>query len=133
MMTPLNGTLLNAFPYKDFIRVEDLIYFEGPLLVHYTNHKGQNFLYHWVDNNEAANRWLIYRVTQQNLLNYLRGQEDFKSLLQHTISDLILVVDVNDNGQRILIQQVELEDLPEDYIPADGVYYELSIPEFYDA
>jgi hypothetical protein len=64
MMTQLNGTTLDAFPYKDFRRVEDLIYFDGPLLVHYTNQRQQDYLYHWVDNDEDGNRWLIYRVAQ---------------------------------------------------------------------
>jgi hypothetical protein len=133
MMTQLNGTTLDAFPYKDFRRVEDLIYFDGPLLVHYTNQRQQDYLYHWVDNDEDSNRWLIYRVARQSLLNYIRGQEEFRTLLQTTSSDLILVVDVNQEGQHSLIQLVSVEDLPNDYIPAEDIYYEMSPPEFYDS
>ncbi|WP_324675557.1 DUF6575 domain-containing protein [Hymenobacter sp. GOD-10R] len=132
MMVELNGASLNNFPLKDFNRVADLIYFDGPLLVHYTNHKGHHYLYHWVDSDDTANRWLIYRVTQQNLLNYLRGLEEFKALLETTISEWVLVADINDEGQHTLLQLLSLEDLPEDYIPEENIYYELSFPEYYN-
>ena len=131
-MAQLNGVKLDSFPIKGFTKVADLIYFDGPLLVHYTNNKGHHYLYHWVDSNEAVNRWLIYRVTQQNLLNYVRGLEEFKSILETTISEWILVTDVNDEGENISMQIIALEDLPEDYIPAEHTYYEMPLPEYYE-
>jgi hypothetical protein len=133
MMTQLNGSILDTFPHKVFNHIEDLIDFDGPLLVHYSNQVDQDYLLHWVDNDDDANRWLIYRVSKQSLLNYLRGQEEFKALLDTTSSDFILVVDINSVGEYILMQLVSLEDLPGDYKPKEDVYYEFSLPDYYSS
>jgi len=131
-MNHIQGTALTEFPHKDFIHVADLLYFEGPLLVHYTNARQQHFLYHWVDGDSTGNRWMIYRVERQTILDYLRGVVDLRDVLKTTPSDFIIVLDINNHGEHEHVQLIALDALPEDYLPTEGVIYELPMPEAYD-
>ncbi|RZK33758.1 MAG: hypothetical protein EOO61_14725, partial [Hymenobacter sp.] len=131
-MINLQGTALTEFPYKNFTHVSDLLYFEGPLLVHYKNESQRDFFYHWADEDNNGNRWLVYRVERQTVIDYLKGVTELREVLEKTPSDFIIALDINAEGRHYNIQLVEIKNLPSDYWPTADSRYELPIPTIYN-
>lgn len=131
-MEPLIGYKIDRFPLPDLEYFSDLIYFEGPLLVHYIQRSNKhNYFYQWADTDGELNRWLVYRVEHQKVLDYIRGLEDLTSVLLSTSSDYIIVVDIDAEDVHQNVQMLHLEALPQDYISSEGSTYDLAIPSQY--
>lgn len=133
-MEPLIGYKIDRFPLPGLEHFADLIHFEGPLLVHYIESCNKhNYFYQWADTDGELNRWLVYRVERQKVLDYIRGLEDLTTILLSTTSDYIIVVDINAADEHQNVQMLPLEALPQDYLPTAGSIYDLSIPSQYNS
>jgi hypothetical protein len=68
--------------FKDYKYVDDLIDFEGPVLVHYAIDNKHAF-YYWVEGDVKANRWLCFEVTLLEMYDYLQGSISLYELILH--------------------------------------------------
>jgi len=80
-MEAIEGIRLENFWLTDLRRVADLIYYDGPILSHFKNNQGDDYLYCWSDADEIYNRWLIFRVSRQSLNKYLTRQLSLRELM----------------------------------------------------
>ena len=99
------------YDFSGFKKIADLIFFEGPLLSHYVSEKGDDYLFYWVDRDEADNRWLVLRVSLANLQKYIAKELTLLQLVDN---------DVNYHNVKL----VQPSALPEDYLPEADSYYE---------
>ena len=72
-MQSVKGLKIESFPIKGLYKIDDLIYFDGPLLSFYSNDSGDNYLYYWVDVDDFCNRWVVFSVELSELNDYLNA------------------------------------------------------------
>ena len=123
-------------PYTGLREVADVLYYEGPRIVHYKDELNNDFIYQWVDEDECSNRWLIYRTTESAIIDYVTGIGTVQQMLPSDL-DYMVVLDMKYNhendkheiAQVLLIQTILL---PEDYKPLPDAYYRLPVPDYYE-
>lgn len=134
-MELLNGYKIGSLPIdiENLTRVSDLMSYEGPILSHFVDSKGLNFLYYWVDYDENFNRWLIWKITKNQLYDYLRSQSSLHEILLDCNKDYIYSVDIDQNLIYHNIQALEFDQLIGEYIPEIESYYRFDVPKVYDS
>ena len=88
-----------SFDFSKFIKVADLIYFEGPLLSHYISEKGENYLFYWVDADAHANRWIIIRTDIFTIQKYLDKKIPLSNIITSPNDGFVYIVDIDENIQ----------------------------------
>lgn len=114
-MQPLKGLKIESFPVKGLYKIDDLIYFDGPLLSFHTNDGGDNYLYYWVDVDDYCNRWIVFPVELAQLNDYLNEKSTLYSLITSSLTGYVLDLDDNLEAQDVLL--IQISDLPDDYLP----------------
>lgn len=129
-MNELQGSVtIPSLPYQGLHRITDILYFDGPILTHYKDVDGCDYLYHWVDDDSEYNRWLVYPVSEDALLAYVQGDDDIASLIDE--NTLIVVLDIDTSGKHSNMQLLKARYLPEEYLPIPDIYYHLPPPSYY--
>lgn len=123
-MELVDGIKLNNLLLKKLKKVADLIYFDGPLLSHFKNKDGDSYLYYWCDANENYNRWLVFRISDEDLNRYLIGKSSLREIITDPVDGFIYSADIDDNLQFHNVYMVQPADLPEAYIPEVDSFYE---------
>lgn len=114
-MQSVKGLKIESFPIKGLYKIDDLIYFDGPLLSFYSNDSGDNYLYYWVDVDDFCNRWVVFSVELSELNDYLNGITTLYSLIHSSLTGYLLDLDDNLATKNVLL--IQISDLPDDYIP----------------
>lgn len=103
--------------------VEDLIYYDGPLLSHYKNSNEDTWLYYWVSCNSECNKWLLIKLDSLQIL------QDFKD------SKISLLELIRDHYKELFIQEIDsslqvrknieidYSDLDPSFLPSQDSYY----------
>lgn len=110
------------------IKLGDFLYYEGPLLSHFIdkNKPEDNYLYSWVDFNEAAHRWLISKSTEKDLLSFFNGEISMLALVKSNI--FVTLLDLDNELNKVNIQIVPTSELPDNYLPIEDSFFK---EEFY--
>jgi hypothetical protein len=81
---------------KYLIRIGDLINLDGPFLTLFGDARnGDLYLYDWVDNDVSANRFIIYSVSAQKVLDYLASRIGRLDLFSAAIDNVYYYADIN--------------------------------------
>lgn len=120
----------NRFPYEGLKKMSDLINHEGPILSHFKNDYVDLF-YLWVDNDFSHNRWLIFEVDKNSLINYLYRNITLRDLILKNKKDFLLISDINENLIPESNNLVKKDDIPQLYLPNEDSFFEFSIPVAY--
>jgi len=120
-MQPVKGLKIESFPVKGLFKIDDLIYFDGPLLSFYTNDDCDNYLYYWVDVDDRCNRWVVFPVELAELNDYLNEKMTLYSLINSSLTGYTL--DLNDNLEAQKVFLIQISDLPYDYLPEINSIY----------
>jgi hypothetical protein len=98
-------------------RKGDLLYHEGPLLTHFVNSENSNehYFYKWSDINEKCNRWLIFKVTVENLTSFFEGNLTLLHLIQK--NPFVYFVDFDTNINEVNAFICPIQKIPNDYLP----------------
>ena len=106
------------------IRVDDLIYFDGPLLSTYKKENGSLFLILWVDNTATDNRWCVIPVEDETLTSFLDKEITLRDVINKT--ENVIFKDLYSEGNELLERQVKkvlVKDIPEEYMPTNESYF----------
>ncbi len=122
-MEAIEGIRLENFWLTDLRRVADLIYYDGPILSHFKNNQGDDYLYCWSDADEIYNRWLIFRVSRQSLNKYLTRQLSLRELMLNSADRFLHCIDIDDRFQYHHPCLVFPTNLPAIYLPEPDSYY----------
>lgn len=112
------------YDFSRFMKIADLIYFEGPFLSHYVSSKGDDYLFYWVDRDDNDNRWLVLRVSLADLQKYIGKEKTLRELIEHPNDGYLYSVDVNDDLNYHNVKLVQPSSLPEEYLPEKDSYYD---------
>lgn len=127
-MIPINGKTITK-DFSGFIKVSDLIYFEGPLLSHYISPAGENYLFYWCDVDDLHNRWIIFRTDLLTIQNYVEKKISLKEIINHPTDDFVYIVDIDDNLCYNNVQLLLANEIPTEYIPQNNSYFDFEIKD----
>jgi hypothetical protein len=120
----------SIFPYANFKKVSDLINHDGPILSHFSDGK-RHLLYLWIDNDEIFNRWLIFEVDKNSLLNYLYKNTSLLDLILNNKQEFLLISDINGSLEYEFNNLIEKVKLPQVYLPTENSYFQFKVPLIY--
>jgi hypothetical protein len=106
-------------------RVGDLINMEGPMLVVFQDtENGDLYLFDWVDNDEIFNRWLIFRTSKSDLIDFLKKNISYKTLFDKNTLQIFYSDISVDQMQAYKI--FDLRRIPISYKPDKDVLFDSS-------
>lgn len=123
-MKTIKGIGIKSRNFDKFKKVADLIYFDGALLSHYVTNNGDNYLFYWIDQDDTDNRWMFIRIDYDMIQKYIKKELTLRNVLSSPLDDIVYTVDIDIEGKHHNFQAHSIEDLPEDYLPAEDSYYE---------
>lgn len=112
------------FDFCHLTKVSDLIYFEGPLLSHYIDNSGENYIFYWIDVNESYNRWLFFRADLVHLQDFVNRKESLYDLITNRSEQYLYSVDIDADCVYSNVQLVLIKNLEESYLPSKKSFYE---------
>lgn len=128
-MNAIQGARVAAL---DFVltKVADLIFDDFPFLVLSRDGHGENVLQFWCDKNAELDRWLLFRVGDQQLDAYLKGQKSLRDLILNPKAGLVFTQDISCKEGHVVETRITTPiELPLTYLPAEGsVYQDAPIP-----
>lgn len=97
------------------VRIGDLINIDGPILTLFSDVRNEHlYLYDWVDSDDSANRFLIYAVPPQGVLDYLSKRITHRDLFVQSINGRYNIADIcphKFSSYRVF----QLKHLPQDF------------------
>ena len=130
-MRNINGFNINL-DISQFIKISDLIYFDGPLLSHYMSEKGENYLFYWVDVDDSANRWLIIRTDIFSIQKYIDRKISLYEIIKQPNDGFVYMVDIDENATCLQCKLIQVIDIPEDYIPTLDSFFDFELTDDID-
>src|SRR5689334_7304253 len=131
-MEESTGVLVQELPYHNITWVYDLLYYDGPVLTHFTDEDGDNILFYWVDYDEQFNRWIIFKPHPERLYKYLRRKISLKELIYDEGNNSLFIADIDDSSLYNNIRYTESKKLNPTYLPADNSFYSIKVPDVYE-
>lgn len=112
-------------------RKEDLLYHEGPLLTHFVNSENpkEHYFYKWSDIDEKCNRWLIFKVTAENLISFFEGNLTLLNLIQK--NQFVYFLDLDTEISEVNAFVCPIQKIPDDYLPSERSFFKESQYEKY--
>ncbi|MCQ8870100.1 hypothetical protein [Vibrio splendidus] len=122
-MIELNGQALDNLPLGELTWKRDLLYFEGPLLSEFVSDKNECYLKYWCDCDSQYNRWMLFKVKEQDRLRLVLGE---KSLLQVIESQPDHYVFISDEGtNQSIYSLLNSQSIPEQYLPEPDSFLDI--------
>lgn len=112
------------FSIQKLAKVSDLIYFDGPLLSHYRNSIGDNYILYWVDADDVLNRWMIIRVGFVSIDKYVNKKITLFELIQSSLDSCVIMTDISSDFIQSGTYYIPINAIPDDYLPEVDSYYE---------
>jgi len=124
------GIQLAEFPLEELEVFEHILFHDTPILSHVQDVYKTNYLAYWIDDDDAAYRWLMFRVEPIDLEAYLDGKIPFRNLVMSPKNDFVFFTDMN-KGEYTNNIMVKPANLIPDYIPEEESFYKSGIDEKY--
>jgi len=107
-----------------FIRIGDLIHIDGPLLTLFQDQKDAIFyLFDWVDDDNNINRWIIYRVSADDILDYLGKKIRHRELFSRAEGSMYYYADID--ATRLTEYEIRpLRIVPEIYAQTENTLFD---------
>ena len=103
--------------------IEDLIYYDGPLLSLVKDQHDQLYLYLWIDSDDACNRWLAFRVTEDLISQYKDGKLSLHDLVYR--NDTLLIIDLDEALMVRSTYSINTVDFPKDLGPSEDSFFSI--------
>jgi hypothetical protein len=122
-MIEVNGVTISHFDFT-LMKVNDLLFYEGPILSYFTNEYGWDFFMYWCDNDDNFNRWLLFRVDKQQLRDFFLRKETLFQLIKHNSQGFIYIIDIDENIEYTNKKIVSINNIPKNYFPSVHSFYD---------
>ncbi len=101
--------------------VEDLLYFEGPLLSLLKASTSQDYFYFHIDQDKANVRWLAFTVSRKDIRDYLSRKKTLLEMVYERES--VELVDLDFNGEVVEAIRCQVSDMPPEYLPGEDSWF----------
>jgi hypothetical protein len=120
-MEQIAGIKIESLGFK-LTRQGDLLYHEGPLLSHFINEDNKDhYLYKWTDCDDAAHRWLIFKVSVAHLKRFFETKYTLLQLIQD--NPFVYLMDLNSEQHPINLILASTDQIPSDYLPSEKSFF----------
>ena len=133
-MLEVNGRNIDGLPFDKLRIVNELLSFQDePLLLHLSDENNNDIVSYWVDLDDECTRWLLGKVTKEELYLYLSGNKSLRDLFVHISSDYLFLVDylVDDSITIKSIKLISSKLIVDKYYPKENSFYPLGLSDFY--
>jgi hypothetical protein len=117
VMIDISNYLISEFPLR-LKKVEDIIEFDGPILSHFKDESGADYLYYWVDWDSTANRWLVWQTTSKAIEELKSEDDNFSRTHLPTSNQECFIVDIDANINYHNAYKLLGRDINEKYKPS---------------
>lgn len=122
-MIQLNGIPVE-FEISSLTRVNDLIYYDGPLLTNYISNDGFHYLFYLVDSDKLYNRWMIFKTDEQHLFDYIDNKTTLYNIITNCLNNYVTFIDIDNNKKLHNQKNVEVQNIPTVYLPDKDATYD---------
>ena len=122
MNIEINGYPME-FNLQKLMKCSDLIYFDGPLLSHYIDDSGDNYLLYWLESDEKCNRWMIVRTTMSQIQDYTAKLVSLRDVILNPCDTFVFVTDIDNDLNCQNTKCVPLKSIPDEYLPDKDSFY----------
>jgi hypothetical protein len=120
-MEHIKGIQIADLGFK-LTRQGDLLYHEGPLLSHFRNEDNQDhYLYKWSDCNDIAHRWLVFKVSAENLKLFFETKWTLLQLIQN--NPFVYFLDLDGEQHQTNLILTSTDQIPTDYLPSEKSFF----------
>jgi hypothetical protein len=106
----------------ELIKQGDLLYHDRPLLSHFINDdNNDHYLYKWSDCDEKAHRWLVFKVSVENLKLFFETKCTLLQLVHG--NPFVYFVDLDTNQQQTNLILASTDNIPTDYLPSEKSFF----------
>lgn len=124
MKYELEGVVLKKLTF-DLIKIDDLIFFEGPVLSYFKDKNNKDYFMRWIEMDDQCNRWMLFQVSKENILEHLNGHVTLLSLINQVASGIVYFIDIDSHIEFNQIKSVEVSKIPSSYLPGEQSYFEM--------
>ncbi|QIJ05521.1 hypothetical protein [Shewanella chilikensis] len=122
-MINLSGHILNSLPLGDLTWKRDLIYFEGPLLSEFVSERGEIFLKYWCDCDNQYNRWIYFKIKEQDRLRLVQGEISLYQVMRDQPDSYFFFADENESSGYFKL--VPESQVPNEYFPEEDSFLDV--------
>jgi hypothetical protein len=122
-MEILDGNKLNSHPISGLSWKRDLIYFEGPLLSEFSSSTGETYLKYWCDCDEEFNRWMFFKIKEQDRLRLVLGEKSIHEVIKNQPDGFVFFADENDHNS--IFKMIIATDIPHSYMPEEDSFLDI--------
>lgn len=119
--------LIDSFPFADAKKVDDLLYYDLPILSRYT-FNGKNYLYYHVDFENNINKYLVFKIEEIDLFNLISGITSLRDTILN-VSDFVYLADFNSKGVAVKTAMIYSNLVEEDYLPDEDSFLDINFIE----
>jgi hypothetical protein len=101
--------------------VEDLVFFDGPVLSYVRGNSQQDYFYLWVDNDWQFNRWLAIPVTREMIRGYKNREFSLLDIIQQ--NSKVIFVDIDDAFRVKRAFQLPVRHIPSEIMPKSESFF----------
>ncbi len=102
--------------------VEDIAYFDGPLVSLMKASTSQDYIYYWCDSDRMYNRWLAFPISREQIYEYTIQSISLLEIL--TSNQSSFVIDIDSEGKSKKVWSIAVSDITGDYLPSEDSYFE---------
>lgn len=119
-MTDIFKNVFNGIE-KEFTHLEDLLYYDGPLLSLYTNNTSEKALFLALELDYDKNqRWGVILLTKDQEKDYFEGKEDLRTIMLS--KDFLYTFEYDKDWNVVNFKEVKTSDFSVDDLPTKGLY-----------
>lgn len=122
-MIKLSGQELHDLPLGELLWKRDLLYFEGPLLSEFLSDKGEVYLKYWCDCDNEFNRWMVFKIKEQDRLRLVLGEKSLFEVIETQPDSFVFVLDESEQNDRYMLLRSEY--IPDQYMPEIDSYLDV--------
>jgi hypothetical protein len=125
-LLPIKTKNTDTIKTTNWLRIGDLSFFEGPILTLFQDvASNQFYLYDWVDRDKTHNRWMIYSVTAEKIMQFLDKEISHFDLYNDRPNKTVYISDIDNRGLNFSEYSIaKLMSIPKDYIPSEENYFD---------
>ncbi|MDI1447278.1 hypothetical protein [Polyangium sp. 6x1] len=116
------GFALDALPVE-LTRARVVEYFDGDRLVEYRSGSKDPYFKIWSDTDGEVTRWLVLRLTDNDVARFLYGDRSLRDLLLGARDGHVYVVDTAGSAVR-RVAFLRVRDIPTSHLPTSDSYYD---------
>jgi len=111
------------FDISKFEKIEDIIYFDEPILTHLKLNEKDYFLY-LVDSTDSSDIFLLFQIDEDLIFEYLTKRKSLREIIQNT--NFVNILEKDFAGNIIDTNIAMPVSLPEDYLPNSESFLEFN-------